>query len=309
MAHIKHFGMQDVKRLCDEYEREKECNNSDLRIDPERTKYNYTMLPRRIHYQLAYDLPKRVNELPHSNRKDLTVMSTWVVTLPEELKQADKATKRRFFDAIFKYTQDMYGAENVMQGYVHMDESTPHIHMPIVPVDRETGRICRKNVFTPAELKAYHKGLEAVMEKEFGMKGLILNGKTKGNYTTKELKERTRRENELKEREAALDTREADLDARERRFETDRASFAVKVNKLVSKLQNVLDEANYDLEQAKNTSKALTDAEQKKALAKVSHYDNIQDNVDYDRERAERLSREVADLYRDYDGAEHVLQV
>lgn len=90
---------------------------------------------------------------------------------------------------------------------------------------------------------------------------------------------------------------------------TDRASFSVKVNKLVSELQNVLDEANYDLEQAKNTSKALNDAEKEKALAKVSHYDNIQDNVDYDRERAERLSREVADLYRDYDGAEHVLQV
>ena len=63
------------------------------------------------------------------------------------------------------------------------------------------------------------------------------------------------------------------------------------------------------MEQAKNTSKALNDAEKEKALAKVSHYDNIQDNVDYDRERAERLSREVADLYRDYDGAEHVLQV
>lgn len=97
-----------------------------------------------------------------------------------------------------------------------------------MPVDRETGRICRKNVFTPAELKAYHKGLEAVMEKEFGMKGLILNGKTKGNYTTKELKERTRRENELKEREAALDTREADLDARERRFEDRQSVFFCK---------------------------------------------------------------------------------
>lgn len=85
MAHLEHFAMGDVKRLCNEYEREKECNNnSDGRINPERTKLNYTIIPRRIHYELACKLQRRVDEIPHANRKDLTVMSTWVVTLPQK---------------------------------------------------------------------------------------------------------------------------------------------------------------------------------------------------------------------------------
>lgn len=251
MAHVEHFKASDVKRLCNEYEREKEFNNADGRVDPSRTPLNYTVPRRRIRYQLSYDLPKRVEQVPHANRKDLNVMSTWVVTLPEQLKGADDATKRRFFETAYRYTQDRYGSENVMNGYVHMDESTPHMHIPTVPVDRN-GRISSRNLYTRTELSEYHKGLEAAITKEFGMPGLILNGRTKGKYTVKELKERTRQEKEIGDKRRAAEeyAEQVKKDASRMKTEAqikllDAEALYGKVEKAAEALKGVLGE-NWD---------------------------------------------------------------
>lgn len=274
MAHVQHFKADDVKRLCNEYGREKELNNEDGRIDPERTKDNYQLPSNmRMHYQLGYEIEKRVNEVPHSNRKDLNVMSTWIVTLPEQLKTASEADKRRFFETAYSFTQERYGSENVMTGYIHMDETTPHIHIPTVPVDKN-GRISSKNVFTRKELQGYQQDLDALMEQEFGMKGLILNGRTKGDYTVQELKERTKQEQALAKREASLNARERALQereqsvlARQNALKAQEEAFRLEKDNYSRKYEKALELANKAYEGYKDAYKHLPMQERRNLIA------------------------------------------
>lgn len=200
MAHVEHYKASDVSRLLNEWERNKKYRDREGRIDPTRTPDNYTMLQGDIQERLN----SRLAAVPHSTRADLNVCSDWVVTCPQEI--TDPADQKRFFDLTWKFTQDRYGADNVLQGYVHLDETTPHIHMPVVPVTG--GRISAKALFTRKELSDYHKQLDKAVEQEFGRQGLIINGRTKGNYTFRELRERTAKEQELTAREEKQDSRE-----------------------------------------------------------------------------------------------------
>ena len=212
MAHVEHFKSVDIKRITNEFEREPECNNFDNRIDFSRTKFNYELQSRRFHKELNMKLETRLSHVNHSTRKDLNVMSSWIITCPQELLDNPDNVKK-FFEISYKFCQDRYGADNVLNGYVHMDEKTPHMHTPIVPVKDD--RVSAKALFTRRELSSFHSDLDKVCEKEFGIKNLVKNGRTKGDYTVAELKERMRNEEALKAKEKALEARESDLDVRE----------------------------------------------------------------------------------------------
>lgn len=59
---------------------------------------------------------------------------------------------RRFFDQATQFFQERYGTENVINGTVHLDEATPHMHLGVVPVTTD-GRLSAKDIFNPLELK------------------------------------------------------------------------------------------------------------------------------------------------------------
>ena len=208
MVHVAHYKAHSVKRIANEFTRQKDksgnliCNTSkDGHVDLSKIHLNY-VLDDRFKYQmksksantLTAVIKKRVNEVPHSTRKDLNVLSSWVVTAPEEL--ATESEHRKFFEVVYSFVQKRYGDENVINGYVHMDEMgegtgkayRPHIHIPLVAV--KDNRISAKAVFTKSELRNFHKDLDNICESEFGIKNLILNGRTKGKFTVAELKER-----------------------------------------------------------------------------------------------------------------------
>lgn len=242
MAHIQHFKKSDVKRVVKEFEREDGYNNSDKRIDTLRTPQNYNLDSKKLSSAGAINfLENRLTEVTHSNRKDLNVMSSWVITLPEELKDAPDDKKRLFMSTCFDFVNARYGANNVFGGYVHMDETTPHIHIPFVPV-ADQQRVSAKALCTRNELHMFHKDLDETMEHTFGQKGLILNGRTKGNYTVKELKARTLEEKYLKEQKErnnayadsledwsrALKAKEDDFVRQQNAFKRDLSDFEVE---------------------------------------------------------------------------------
>lgn len=231
MAHVEHFKSVDIKRITNEFERELECNNFDNRIDFSRTKFNYELQPRRFHKELSVKLETRLSHVNHSTRKDLNVMSSWIITCPQELLDNPDNVKK-FFEISYKFCQDRYGADNVLNGYVHMDEKTPHMHTPIVPVKDD--RVSAKALFTRKELSSFHSDLDKVCEKEFGVKNLVKNGRTKGNYTVSELKERSCNEQSLKRKEESLDAKETALDARESDLDTREHNLSLKEQKLVT---------------------------------------------------------------------------
>ena len=262
MPHVEHFKKSDVRRLMNEYVRDGyECH--DGRIDSARTKWNYAMDDTK-HYGLGtrYSsstasrvLEKRVDELPHSSRKDLNVMSTWVITCPQELKD-DTGKRTQFFELAYELCKERYGQENVINGYVHMDETTPHMHVPIVPC--KDGRISSKALFTRKELTDFQKELDNRCLIAFKRPHLVLNGRTKGNYTYKELKERERANNDLTERERQVALREEKVKEREEAVITLENDLKVRESNLKALEDDFKEKMkNYTLDVKKGVETAL----------------------------------------------------
>ena len=211
MARLDCFKGPDVARMTHEWERDRMPDGSwaftpSSKIDPSRTALNYRMEDGRADARLSVRLSDP--GLTVDKRKHVNKAGVWVVTCPQELA-GDPDAVRRFFKLVYDFTKERYGAGNVLQGYVHMDETTPHIHMPVVPV--RDGRVSAKAVFNRRELPAYQRELDKAVAVEFGRKGLILNGRTKGGYATAELKERTRQEADALASQARDKEAEAEL--------------------------------------------------------------------------------------------------
>jgi len=253
MAHVQHFKRSDVKRLANEWERRTREDGSWMftptgEIDPSRTPLNYRMEPVGVIGRLAERLADP--SLKIDKRGHVNVISDWAITCPEELK-GDPEKVKKFFAASWAFLKGRYGPENCLQGYVHMDETSPHMHAVVCPV--KGGRVSAKALFTRTELAGFHRDLDAVMAKQppdgFGLKGLVLNGRTKGNYTTAELKERTRQEAELKRKTFTAGVKATMADAKAENAEREAARILAEAREMASRtLQEAQERGERDAE-------------------------------------------------------------
>ena len=74
----------------------------------------------------------------------------------------------RFFERSAQFFCQRYGAENVINATVHMDEATPHMHLGVVPVTAD-GRLSAKDLFTPLELKQLQTDFAEKVGKTFDL--------------------------------------------------------------------------------------------------------------------------------------------
>ena len=197
MAHVAKYTKNQCGGLTRHYERAKNHQGEYLKfsnqeIDLERTKFNYNLAPRRSS-QLKF-IDKRTSEVKCLRRDDVKVMCSWVLTAPKDLPP-DR--EREFFQAGYDFMAERYGGQkNVISAYVHMDETTPHMHFSFVPVirDKKSGieKVSAKEVLNRQDLRSFHTDLEAHMAKIFGREVGILNEATKaGNKAIIELKRGT----------------------------------------------------------------------------------------------------------------------
>lgn len=189
MAHVAKHTKAATGHLCAHFDRGANSIGNE-NINPELTKYNYNLGPTRDISQGDF-IRKRCGEVQCMNRKDVKVMCSWVVTVPKNLAPADH---HRFFLETYKFLIDRYGGEkNVVSSFVHMDESTPHMHFAFVPVvaDRRKGvdKVSAKECISRSDLKTFHTDLEKHLATCFGRELGVLNGATKdGNKSIEELK-------------------------------------------------------------------------------------------------------------------------
>ena len=116
------------------------------------------------------------------------------MTLPEKIKK--EGDQELFFKETYDFLEKKYGKENVVSSYVHLDETTPHMHFAFIPVviDKKRGdlKVSAKELITRKHLQEFHPKLENHMAKVFGRDIGILNEATKaGNKSIGELKGET----------------------------------------------------------------------------------------------------------------------
>jgi len=194
MAHYDKNTMSACGHLFKHYERSKDESGKyvkfgNMDIDPNKTDLNYNLAPEQQIGHLEC-LKKRISKVKCINRADVNVMCSWIITVPKDLPQSEHTL---FLKSSYEYLKNKYGENNVISSYVHLDETTPHMHFAFVPVvmDRKKGieKVSAKECVGRHELQVFHSDLSKHLEKVMGHEVGILNEATKdGNRSIEELK-------------------------------------------------------------------------------------------------------------------------
>ena len=132
---IKHDGIPPVEK---ENERDEQYNGANKNIDHSRTGNNIRFVERGQSY-LTY-IKQRVKEVGARIKKDSVLLSSWVITAsPEWFKGMRPEHIQEYFRECYRFFAERYGEENIVGAVVHLDETTPHMHLNMVPITFLTG--------------------------------------------------------------------------------------------------------------------------------------------------------------------------
>ena len=183
MAHIEKYQASALGNMLGHYERRAELEHGYERenIDPSRTPENYNLCER--DNPLGF-VDERIAalDLKRAPRKDAVRMIDTVVTLPA----AYHGDTREFMAAVKETLDGIFGAENCAGAYVHMDETTPHMHYASVPVTSD-GRLSAKSLLNRTFMKQFHDRLEAGVCERLGIEraGLTLTDEEREQRASK----------------------------------------------------------------------------------------------------------------------------
>lgn len=163
MAHVLKIKSASVGALVDHYERNREGTLYRENIDASRTSLNYNLCPNDVQERVRMAKLRHEEVAGKAVRSDANVLIDWVVTLPKDCRQEDA---QKFFKACLDFLGNRYGSGNVLGGYVHMDEQTPHVHVPVVPVIG--GKLQASKMVDRADLRTFHGELGEHVDRALG---------------------------------------------------------------------------------------------------------------------------------------------
>ena len=140
-------------------------NHSNKNIDPNRSHLNYELTDRDRSVSYEKQIKNYVNETKISKRairKDAVLCDEWVITSDKKFfEDLNQEQVQEFFETAKKYFEEQYGKQNIAYASVHLDESTPHMHMGVVPM--KDGKLSSKAMFDREELKSIQDKLPKYM--------------------------------------------------------------------------------------------------------------------------------------------------
>ena len=166
------------------------CNRSDpnrtyknQEIHHDRTHWNYNLAPKHEF------MKSKCEEFKILKRSNVNWMVSWVITIPADYE----GSQEMFFKEAYNFMENKYGKENVISAYVHLDETSPHMHFCFVPVVFDTKKqeykVNAKVCINRTELLKIHPQMQEYLENKLQTKVNILNGATvEGNKTVEQLK-------------------------------------------------------------------------------------------------------------------------
>ena len=157
-------------------------NHSNKDIDTSRSHLNYELTERDRELSYKSQIEDYINENKVSERairKDAVLCDEWIITSDKAFfEKLDQEKTRDFFETAKNYFAENYGEENIAYASVHLDESTPHMHMGVVPF--ENGKLSSKAMFDREELKKIQDELPKYMnEHGFDLQRGELNSEAK----------------------------------------------------------------------------------------------------------------------------------
>ncbi len=183
---MEKYHKTDICPIEKENERDENYVGSNTCIDSSRTKDNYHPIFRTRSY--TDFINKRIQELnlAKAPRKDAVLMASFVVGSDREFFNGlDNDEKKLFFCHCSKFFTDRYGLKNIISAVVHNDETTPHMHVNIIPI--KDGRLCAKDLLNRNELSKLQTDFYEKVGKRWGLQR-GKEGSTASHLSTAEFK-------------------------------------------------------------------------------------------------------------------------
>lgn len=173
MAHLAKYTLNSAQMLFHHNLRHQDRTGEYVsyhgsKIDITKTHLNYRLDPNTDPNEF---ITQRLSEIKVQKRADVKVYCSWVLTVPQNLPTEKH---REFFESAYRFFSADYGAENIVMASVHLDETTPHMHLGFVPVVREKKnqkklgleKVSAKELLTRTYMKNLHKRLKNVLERD-----------------------------------------------------------------------------------------------------------------------------------------------
>lgn len=164
----------NVTPIETENERDENYNPDNPQIDLKRTRYNYhTVMPKGGYMKY---INERIAALPLKRkvRSDAVLMCSFIIGSDGDFFQTLTSwEKQEFFEDATEYFAEKYGRENIISAVVHMDETTPHLHLNLIPI--VDNKLSAKQLFTRTSLRElqtdFHEKVGKKWDLERGKEG------------------------------------------------------------------------------------------------------------------------------------------
>ncbi|MGU9323810.1 MobV family relaxase, partial [Clostridium perfringens] len=141
------------------------------------THLNYDLVE--SNFNLYQRIKKRVEEVRENSRiqKNSVVDVSNIITLnKEQFEEWGEDKSKGYFREVYNYFCNEFGEENVVSAKVHMDETTPHMHLHFVPI--KDGKLQCRSVLNQSRFNKVHTNVPKYLQ-EKGFNVVRGNGKTK----------------------------------------------------------------------------------------------------------------------------------
>lgn len=161
------YHKNEVVPIEKENERDEIYQGENEAIDSTRTRNNYHIVKRDDGY-MEY-IKMRLAQENKRPRKDAVLMCSFVIGSDGTFfDQLSETQQEDFFTDATMYFAQTYGTENIISAVVHKDETTPHLHLNLIPLTN--GRLCAKNLFCPKALRELQDNLPKALEAKWHLK-------------------------------------------------------------------------------------------------------------------------------------------
>lgn len=154
-----------------ERENERDENYKSTRnpqIDKSKTCLNYHTMPYEKKYLSFIDERIKQLSLRRKIKDDAVLITSFILGSDKEFFDRITAKQQKqFFADCTDFFSERYGNENVVSAVVHLDESTPHLHLNLMPVT--DCRLCAKVLFDRTALRDLQTDFYETVGKKYGL--------------------------------------------------------------------------------------------------------------------------------------------
>ena len=235
-------------------------------------------------------------------RSDAIKLIEATVQLGGEIGQADEWKQILVLEHAFEELKKIYGEENIVSAVIHVDETTPHLHMDFVPLTKD-GRLSARDVLgNKGKMKKTQENYLKSMQERFPELNFqrkqdeITNGLEqklfeKFTHLLREEKEEFELERDewLKE-VAKLEERERELDEREKAFE----NYREETNETIRQWRGYISKERHSIKIDKDANEQKAKELQEKELKlKAKEQELLEQTQELDKRETELDQRET----------------